>query len=180
MIFCNFFDYSRTKIVARFHWSLRLILFLFVLLDVLVYANLLSHNALNIDFLWIVIIFKQRYLDGLLETFRVHRQLLLGNHDIQAACHVHLFRCCPRRKLLLLNSNIISLSCLVVSWHLVLLCNDLSMGFSSWESIHVLFNLVSKHVRILTKEGLCTHYFHWHNCVQLTLKFLFGTPILLI
>ena len=56
MVFSNFLDNARAKVLIG---NLRiglLVLALFELLDVLVNAHLLSHDALDVDSLWVVCI----------------------------------------------------------------------------------------------------------------------------
>ena len=43
--------------------------------------------------------------------------------------------------------------------------------------MHILFKLVSQVMRMSAKEWLRSHYLHWHDCVELALKFLFRSCI---
>ena len=77
MVLGDLLDNPRAKIVVI---DMSIILFaprLPKVLNMLVNLHLLSHNVLNIDLVWVVVIFDQSVLNGLSEAFGINRHIAL-------------------------------------------------------------------------------------------------------
>ena len=81
MVLSNFLDNSGANIGSLECLILsRLLLFLLAILEIgnlLVNAHLLAHDALDINFLWLIIVLYQGIFDGFLKAFWIHRKILV-------------------------------------------------------------------------------------------------------
>ncbi len=62
--------------------------------DMLMNADLLSHDALNVDFVRVVIVLNQSNFYGFFEALRVNRQLFVRNEQIDRVFFRSRFNLC--------------------------------------------------------------------------------------
>ena len=79
MVFSDLLDNPGAEVLLIAVRVVLLTLAVFVVLDVPVDANLFTHDALNVDLVWVVVVLYQSSLDGLFQSVWVHRQVLVWN-----------------------------------------------------------------------------------------------------
>ena len=67
-----------------------------------------------------------------------------------------------------------SLRTWLLKLHIIGIREHLLVSFCGWESMYVLLDLVTEHMRMPTEEGLSSDDLHRHDRVELTLQFLTG------
>ena len=167
MVFRNFLDNPRAEVTCldRAHRCL-VVMDRSEVLNVLLDAYLLPHDALDVNPVGVVIIFDQRCLDGLLETLGVYGELFVGNQSVYL-----IFRLSFLRWARLLDSDLFPTLVNLILFQVVSFGDDFAVASRRWEPAHILVDFVAKDVRVLAEKGLCAHNFHRHDRVELTLQF---------
>ena len=139
MVLGNFLDNPRAEVACLGCTRILVGFVRAVILDVLVNPDLLSHDALNVNLVCIVVVLDQSSLDGFLETLWVHREVLIGDE-----CVYFILRLLPfLRALLILNLDLVTALIDLILLHTVGFGNDFAMASGCWEAIDVLLDLVA-------------------------------------